>query len=36
MKDIVFKILVIWLILSGFVLNIILLLSTIHIYVIGN
>lgn len=36
MKNIFFKILAIWLILSGIVLNIILLLSTIHIYVIGN
>ena len=36
MKDIFFKILVIWLILSGIVLNILIALSTINVYVIGN
>lgn len=36
MKDIFFKILVIWLMLSGIVLNILIALSTINVYVIGN
>lgn len=36
MKDILFKILVIWLMLSGIALNIGIALSTLHIYVIGN
>lgn len=36
MKDVIFKILVIWLMLSGVVLNIGIVLSTFHIYVIGN
>ena len=36
MKDIFFKILVIWLMLSGIVLNILIALSTINIYIIGN
>lgn len=36
MKDALFKTLIVYLLLSGVVLNIGLLLSTIHIYVIGS
>ena len=36
MKDVIFKILVIWLMLSGIVLNICIVISTVHIYIIGN
>lgn len=36
MKDVIFKILVIWLMLSGIVLNICIAISTVHIYIIGN
>lgn len=36
MKDVIFKILVIWLMLSGIVLNIGIAISIVHIYIIGN
>lgn len=36
MKDAIFKILVIWLMLSGIALNIGIVISTVHIYIIGN
>lgn len=36
MKEALFKTLIVYLLLSGIVLNIGLLLSTIHIYIIGN
>lgn len=36
MKDVIFKILVIWLMLSGIALNIGIAISTVHIYITGN